>query len=141
VTSSSTGIIEGRRLFYVNLLVIAIGGAIGTAARHGVNVLGARLLERPVPYATAIVNLVGAGLIGLLAGLIASGRVHMEPTVRAFVFVGLLGGFTTFSSYVLDSLTLAQGGEYGLAFANVAGQTALGLAAVWAGFAAASVFS
>jgi CrcB protein len=121
----------------VNLFIIAIGGAIGTAARHGANLLCARLLDRPVPYATAAVNLVGAGLIGLLAGLIASGRVHMAPTVRAFVFVGLLGGFTTFSSYMLDTFTLAHGGEYATAFANVAGQTALGFAAVWAGYAAA----
>jgi CrcB protein len=121
----------------VNLLVIAIGGAIGTAARHGINLLCARLLDRPVPYATAIVNLVGAGIIGLLAGLIASGRLHLEPMPRAFVFVGLLGGFTTFSSYMLDSFTLVHGGEFGMAFANIAGQTALGFAAVWAGYAAA----
>jgi CrcB protein len=121
----------------VNLLIIAIGGAIGTAARHGVNLLCARVLERPVPYATAAVNLIGAAVIGLLAGLIASGRVQLEPPLRAFVFVGLLGGFTTFSSYMLDTLTLTRGGEFGIAFANLAGQTALGLAAVWAGYAAA----
>jgi CrcB protein len=135
--SSSTGIIDERRLFYVNLLFIAIGGAIGTAARHGVNLLCARILERPVPYATAVVNLVGAAVIGVLAGLIASGRLHLDPPVRAFVFVGLLGGFTTFSSYMLDTFTLVHGGEFASAFANVAGQTALGFAAVWAGYAAA----
>jgi CrcB protein len=128
---------EDRQTVYVNLLVIAIGGAIGTAARHGVNLLCARLLERQAPYATAIVNLVGAGIIGLLAGLIASDRLHLEPTPRAFVVVGLLGGFTTFSSYMLDSFTLARGGEFGMALANIAGQTALGFAAVWAGYAAA----
>ena len=125
----------------MNLFVIAIGGAIGTAARHGVNVLCAHLLERPVPYATALVNLARAGLIGLLAGLIGSGRLQMAPTVQAFVFVGLLGGFTTFSSYMLDSFTLASRGEVGLAFANVAGQTALGLVAVWAGYTAALAWS
>jgi CrcB protein len=125
----------------VNLLVIAIGGAIGTAARHGVNLLCARLLERPIPYATATVNMAGAGLIGLLAGLIASGRLQMAPTVRAFVFVGLLGGLTTFSSYMLDSFTLATGGEVGMAFANVAGQTVLGFVAVWAGYTAALAWS
>jgi CrcB protein len=118
-------------------LVIAIGGAIGTAARHGVNLWCARWLARPAPYATAAVNLIGAAAIGLLAGLIASGRVQMAPTIRAFVFVGLLGGFTTFSSYMLDTFTLAHGGEFGTAFANVAGQTALGFGAVWAGYAAA----
>jgi CrcB protein len=128
---------DERRLFYVNLLLIAIGGAIGTVARHGMNVLCARLLERPGPYATAAVNLMGAGAIGLLAGLIASGRLQMQPTVRTFVFVGVLGGFTTFSSYMLDSFALVHGGDYGVAFANVAGQTVLGFAAVWAGYAAA----
>jgi CrcB protein len=121
----------------VNLFIIAIGGAIGTAARHGVNVLCAHFIERPIPYATATVNLVGAGLIGVLAGLLASGRVQMAPTLRAFIFVGLLGGFTTFSSYMLDTFTLAHGGEFGMALANVAGQTALGFVAVWAGYAAA----
>jgi CrcB protein len=118
----------------VTWIAVLAGGALGSLARHGVNVLFNRLMERPTPYATATVNLVGAGIIGVLAGLIASGRLELSVPVRTFVFVGLLGGFTTFSSFMLDSLTLSYGGEPGLAFINVAVQTVLGFAAVWAGY-------
>lgn len=115
-------------------LAVVTGGAIGSLARHGVNAALALVLHRPSPYATAAVNLVGAGVIGLLAGLIASGRLQWSAPLRAFVFVGVLGGFTTFSSYMLDTFTLAYTGEPGVAFMNVAGQTIFGLAAVWAGY-------
>lgn len=108
---------------------------MGSLLRHGVNVLFSGLLARPVPHATAAVNLVGAGIIGVLAGLAASGRLPWSAPMRAFVFVGVLGGFTTFSSYMLDTLTLTYSGEPGVALLNVTAQTLLGLAAVWAGYA------
>jgi len=84
--------------------------------------------------ATAAVNLAGSFAIGLLAGLIAIGRLQLSPNVRTFVFVGILGGFTTFSSFMLDTLTLAQAGREGTALANVAVQLAGGAACVWAGY-------
>ena len=115
-------------------LAVAAGGALGSMARHGVNVLFAQLLQRASPYATATVNLAGALVIGALAGLIATGRLQWSVELRTFVFVGILGGFTTFSSFMLDTLTLAQGGAATLAFWNVALQTALGLFAVWGGY-------
>jgi len=115
-------------------LAVAAGGALGSLARHEVNVFFGHVLERSVPYATATVNLVGSAVIGLLAGLIASGRLHMSAEMRTFIFVGVLGGFTTFSSYVLDTFTLGHGGEHAVAFWNVVLQTALGLVAVWAGY-------
>ena len=115
-------------------LAVGAGGAFGSMARHGVNVFFGHVLERPVPWATAAVNLIGSFAIGWLAGMIAAGRLHMSPTLRTFVFVGILGGFTTFSSFTLDSFTLAHGGEHALAFSNVALQVALGLFAVWLGF-------
>jgi len=118
----------------VTWIAVLAGGAVGSLARHGVNVCFARLMARPVPYATATVNLVGAGIIGVLAGLIASGRLELSVPLRTFIFVGILGGFTTFSSFMLDTLTLSYGGEPGLAFLNVAVQTLLGFAAVWAGY-------
>jgi CrcB protein len=116
-------------------LAVAAGGALGSILRHGVNVLFSSLIERPIPHATAAVNLIGAGIIGVLAGFAASGRLPLSVPMRAFVFVGILGGFTTFSSYMLDTLTLAYSGEPGVAFLNVTAQTLLGLAAVWAGYA------
>jgi len=120
-------------------LVEAAGGALGSIARHGVNIFFSHVLERAVPYATGAVNPTGSLAIGLLAGLIASGRLHMSTEMRTFVFVGILGGFTTFSSYMLDSLTLGHAGEHALAFWNVALQTALGLVAVWGAYRAAIV--
>ncbi len=115
------------------LLVLA-GGALGSLARHGVNVAFALLLSRPSPYATAAVNLAGSGVIGALAGAVAAGRLQMSTSLRAFLFVGVIGGFTTFSSFMLDTLTLASTGQTNVAILNVVGQTLLGLAGVWAGY-------
>ena len=113
---------------------VALGGAIGSLARHGVNVALAHAFVRSVPYATAVVNLLGSVTIGVLAGLLASGRITMSPNMRTFVFVGLLGGFTTFSSFMLDTLTLTHGGDHALAMSNVIGQVVIGLIAVYAGY-------
>ena len=117
---------------------VAAGGALGSLARHGVNIAIAQMAWRPVPYATAAVNIAGSAVIGVLAGLIASGRLTMAPTTRVFVFVGLLGGFTTFSSLMLDTLTLTHANERTLAMSNVIGQTAIGLAVVYAAYYAAA---
>lgn len=113
---------------------VAFGGALGSLARHGVNLVFADTVGRQAPYATAVVNLLGSAAIGVLAGLLASGRVTMTPNVRTFVFVGLLGGFTTFSSFMLDTLTLTHAGNHALAVSNVAGHVGIGLVAVYAGY-------
>ena len=113
---------------------VAVGGALGSLARHGVNSAVAYFFGRPVPFATAAVNLLGSAAVGVLAGLLASGRLTMAPTMRAFVFVGILGGFTTFSSFMLDTLALAQSGQASLAMSNVVAQTVVGLIAVFAGY-------
>ena len=113
---------------------VALGGAIGSLARHGVNAAFALMFARPVPYATAAVNVTGSIAIGVLTGLLASGRLTMSPNMRAFVFVGLLGGFTTFSSFMLDTLTLTHGGDHALAMSNIIGQVGVGLLAVYAGY-------
>jgi fluoride exporter len=115
-------------------VAVAAGGAFGSIARHGVNMLFAHVFVRPVPYATAAVNLIGSAAIGVLAGLVATERLAMSPTMRTFVFVGLLGGFTTFSSFMLDTLTLTHTREHTLAMSNLAGQIAIGFVAVYAGY-------
>ena len=115
-------------------LAVAGGGALGSMARHAVNVFFSHALERAIPYATATVNVAGSVVIGLLAALIASGRLQWSAELRTFVFVGILGGFTTFSSFMLDTLTLGHGGDQALAFWNVTLQTTVGLALVWAGY-------
>ena len=115
-------------------MAVAVGGALGSMARHGVNMLFAHVFERAVPYATAAVNIAGSWTIGLLAALVATGRLPMSNEWRTFVFVGMLGGFTTFSSFMFDTFTIGHGGDHALAFWNVALQMALGLVAVWGGF-------
>jgi CrcB protein len=115
-------------------MTVVLGAALGSLARHWVNLELAHRFERSVPYATATVNVVGAALIGLLAGAVAGGRIEMSPHMRTFVFVGLLGGFTTFSSFMLDTFTLAHGGDPATALTNVLGQNAVGFALVWAGY-------
>ena len=118
-------------------IAIGAGGALGAMARHGVN----HLLQGRFPAFPAgifLVNAAGCLAIGLFAGLLASTRMHMGEHGRTFVVVGLLGGFTTFSSYGLDTLTLARAGHTGLALANALGQMVVGLAAVWLGFSAGS---
>ena len=106
-------------------------------ARHGINVLVSRIAGYPVGVATAVVNIVGCAVIGLLAGAIAGGRLQMSTGTRIFVFVGILGGFTTFSTFGLDTLTLAHEGRRTAAATNVAIQVVAGLAAVFAGYAVA----
>lgn len=112
-------------------VAIAVGGALGSMARHAVN----QLTNTPrFPWGTVIVNVSGCFVIGLLAGLLASKRMALPPYGREFVFVGILGGFTTFSTFGLDTFTLAQPPSSGRALLNVALQVLGGLAAVWLGY-------
>jgi fluoride exporter len=119
-------------------LAVAVGGALGSMARHWVNLEIAHRWERSVPYATATVNLVGAAVIGVLAGVIATERLPVPPHLRTFIFVGLLGGFTTFSSFMLDSFTLGHGGQHLAASLNILAQNAIGFALVWVGYTVAA---
>lgn len=118
-------------------LVIGAGGALGALARHLVNhAVHSRFLATSFPAGIFIVNIAGSLTIGLLAGALASQRLSAGEHLRAFLVVGLLGGFTTFSSFGLDTFTLVRGGQPALAAFNALGQMVLGLAAVWIGFAA-----
>ena len=121
-------------MYTVTWLAIAAGGAIGAMARHGLNhVIHARWATR-FPAGIVAVNVLGCFVIGLLAGLIASDRLGMREYWREFVFVGVLGGFTTFSTFGLDTLVLARSHSAVYAVANVAAQVGGGLIAVWAGY-------
>ena len=109
-------------------IAIAVGGAFGTVARHAVNRWVHQ--EWPLvrfPLATTVVNLVGCALIGCLAGLITTGLLPMRAHWREFVFVGLLGGFTTFSTFGLDTVTLMRAGDTSGAFLNIVLQVVGGL--------------
>ena len=116
-------------------IAAGVGGGLGWLARHGMNTLVARRSAHPVPYATLIVNVAGCAVIGVLAGLLASQRISMGPVMRVFVFVGILGGFTTFSSFGLDTFTLARAGRMAAPCWNVAIPVGIGLPAVAGGYA------
>ena len=117
---------------------IALGGAAGSVARYACSVAALRWLGMGFPWGTMFVNVAGSFAIGILASLAtADGRPLLGPDARALLLVGLLGGFTTFSSFSLETLSLARSGALGAALLNVAGSVTLCLAGVWLGFAAA----
>ena len=118
-------------------IAVAVGGALGSVARHGVNRIVHQ--EGPLlrfPLATVIVNVVGCCVTGVLAGLVATGRLPMRTNWREFVFVGIVGGFTTFSTFGLDTITLVRSGDSSQAFLNILVQVVFGLAAVHFGLVA-----
>jgi CrcB protein len=121
-------------------MAIAIGGAVGSLARHAVNqTIHTQFLSLQFPLATMIVNVSGCFIIGLLAGLLTAERIALPLHWREFVFVGLLGGFTTFSTFGLDTFVLARYQSTGAAAMNVGAQVICGLAAVWFGYAFGSM--
>jgi CrcB protein len=116
-------------------LLVGLGGALGAVARHALNHwVHQRALASTFPLGIFIVNVAGSVAIGALAGVLASGRLHLSFHARTFLVVGLLGGFTTFSSFSLDTLALVREGHHGQAAWNACGQVGLSLVGVWAGF-------
>jgi CrcB protein len=119
---------------------VALGGALGSVARYGCSGLAARWLGTSFPWGTLLVNVAGSFAIGLLAALLTSdGRPALGVDARAFVIVGVLGGFTTFSAFSLETLNLARSGAVAAAGANAALSLVLCLVAVWLGFAVAGI--
>lgn len=115
-------------------LIVFIGAGIGGALRHGVNVGAAKLFGFGFPYGTLIVNVVGSFAMGLLAGFFAY-RAGIPQHVRLFLTTGILGGFTTFSSFSLDAALLVERHSFGLAAGYVVGSIAAGLSALFFGLA------
>lgn len=116
-------------------LLVGLGGAIGSMARHGLNhVIHQRNFTTTFPIGIFVINVLGSAIIGAIAGGIASGRLPLSFEGRTFVVVGVLGGFTTFSSFSLDTLALMRDGHIESAIVNVLGQVGLSLIGVWAGY-------
>ncbi len=116
------------------ILLVGTGGFVGAVMRYLIGGWADELLRGPwFPYGTIVVNLVGCLLIGLIAGLTET-RQMFGPEARAFILIGLLGGFTTFSAFGYETMTLAREGEPVAAMANIAVQVGVGLTAVWAGY-------
>lgn len=128
----------GDQVFQASLAV-ALGGALGSLARYwlGLLVAGAAL-----PWATILANVSGSLLIGLVAGGAGAGsRPALGETARLFLTVGFCGGYTTFSSFSLQTVALVQAGRHGLALANVLLSVLSCLAATWAGLAAGAALA
>ncbi len=115
------------------LLYIGFGGFIGSILRFLVARLNLSIQLFSVPVGTLIVNLLGSMIIGFLAG-IASRSELMSPNLRLFLMVGICGGFTTFSSFTLENMTLLQNGQYTSAIIYILSSLILGLVAVFAGY-------
>jgi CrcB protein len=120
----------------MKIIYLLTGGAIGTVGRYALSGLTYRYLEGTFPYGTLLVNLLGSLLIGFLWGIFET--ENMSPGIRNFIFIGLLGGFTTFSTYSLETLNLARDGELKLAMANILANNLGGLLLVIIGFIVAN---
>lgn len=118
---------------FTSCLIVMLGGAVGTLARYVVSVL-ALPVSRELPWGTILINVTGSFLIGLFGTLtLADGRYPVAENLRLFVMIGVCGGYTTFSSFSLQTLDLLRAGAFGRALVNVAASVALCVAAVAAG--------
>jgi CrcB protein len=121
---------------------VAVGGALGTTGRYFISGVAARLIGETFPWGTLIINVTGSFIIGFFAALTGpDGRVYVGSTGRQFVMTGICGGYTTFSSFSLQTLNLMNDGEWVRAGANIGLSVVLCLIAVWAGFLLASLIN
>ncbi len=118
------------RLYFL----IALGGALGSVLRFWLSGLVAAQVGETFPWGTLAINVTGSFVIGFFATLSGpDGRAFVSAETRQFVMTGICGGYTTFSSFSLQTLNLARGGEWLRAGGNITGSVVLCLAAVWLG--------
>ena len=118
---------------FTTCLLVMVGGALGTLARYAVSVL-ALPISRDLPWGTILINVAGSFVIGFFGTLtLAHGRFPVSENIRLFVMIGLCGGFTTFSSFSLDTLLLMQQGEWVKAGLNVVLNVGCCLLLTWIG--------
>ncbi|MEI7904188.1 MAG: fluoride efflux transporter CrcB [Candidatus Firestonebacteria bacterium] len=113
-------------------LVVAFGGALGSVLRYWVSGLDVKYSRGLFPVSTFLVNVLGSLVIGLLWGLFE--RLNFSPLLRIFLFVGILGGFTTFSSFSLENLNLIRDGEYRIALIYILLTNVVGLSLAFYGY-------
>jgi CrcB protein len=118
----------------MNYLLVFVGGGIGASLRHTINIACARCIGTAFPYGTFIINITGSIVMGLIAGYLAFKGEAAQPW-RLFVMTGILGGYTTFSAFSLDTALLYERGEIGLALLYVLGSVGLSIAGLFAGLA------
>jgi CrcB protein len=128
--------------FFPIYLAIAAGGALGTVARYFLSGVVAHVFGETFPWGTLIINVTGSFVIGFFSVLAGpDGRLMVGGTTRQFVMVGLCGGYTTISTFSLQTLNLMNEGEWLAAGANMAGSVFLCLLAVWLGAVSASALN
>ena len=115
----------------MNVLLVALGGAIGSAARYLAGAFIANYFGPDFPWGTFIVNVTGSFLIGVILSFVGGGQ--LPAGARPFLAIGIMGGYTTFSTYSHETLQLIQGGEFGAATFNTLGQVVAGLVGVYLG--------
>ena len=121
----------------VGIILVGVGSCVGGILRYGLSTWIHRVLDNPwFPYGTLVVNAAGCVIIGFIAGLVET-RVALTSEVRLFLLVGILGGFTTFSSFALETFSLARDTQSFAALVNIGVQLMLGLLGVWVGNALA----
>lgn len=116
-------------------MLIALGGALGSVARYICSGLDYRWSNGVFPVSTLLVNLLGSLAIGFLWGMFE--RAAVSPNARLFVMIGVLGGFTTFSTFALENFNLIRDGELKIALWNIGLSNVVGIALVFVGFAGA----
>jgi CrcB protein len=114
-------------------ILIALAGLIGTVLRYWLSGVVARQYGETFPWGTMAVNLIGCVGAGAVFFLTEE-RFAVSPTLRTVILIGLIGGFTTFSSYSLQTFALLRDGEFGMAVLNVITSNLLGLFMVWIGY-------
>jgi fluoride exporter len=123
-------------------LLVTTGGALGTAARYVLSGAIANAFGETFPWGTLIVNITGCFVIGFFFTLTApDGRLFVSGQTRQFVMTGFCGGYTTFSSFSLQTLNLMRDGEWLNAGMNIAGSVTLCMLGVWLGSLAASMLN
>ena len=116
-------------------LAVALGGALGSLARYWLAEWFELIGLTAIPWATVFVNVTGSFLIGLAAaGTLGDGFLPLPPVARSFLLVGFCGGYTTFSSFSLQTVTLAEAGAVGRSLLNVVLSLVLCVAAAWLGY-------
>ena len=124
----------------IGFLLVFLGGGIGAALRHGVNLLSARWLGTAFPYATLFENVTGSLVMGLIAGYFAF-KGDAPQHLRLFLTTGILGGYTTFSAFSLDVALLTERHEFGMAAFYVLASVAFSIGGLFAGLALVRHFS
>ena len=113
-----------------SFLTVALGGAIGASARHGLGMIALRIFGPGFPIGTLLANIIGGVLMGLLVGWLVREMPSNANTIRLFAGVGVLGGFTTFSAFSLDAMRMLETKAYGVFIGYVGASVILSIAAV-----------